>query len=452
MKLRGDDTIVAIATPLGEGALSVLRLSGPSAISIADYVFRGRSPLSSSAGYTAHHGMLVDAEGSSIDEVVVTVYREPHSYTGEDSVDVSCHGGAYIARRVLDLLIDANARQAEPGEFTKRAFLNGKMDLTQAEAVSELIHAGGEAARRNSMMQLQGSLGREIREIKDGLTDICALLEMGLDFSEEGLELTSRPELVGRISSSIQRLQSLIESFSGGSVLKRGISVALVGPSNAGKSSLFNSLLLQDRAIVTPIAGTTRDTIEEAYSYRGIVFRVIDTAGLRDSDDEVEAEGMRRARDAANSADIVCRVVDATTATESEWEIHDARANQKAVLVLNKIDLVFSEQALGQHIRTSALTGYGIDALKEAFFRVAVGDHPALSSDSVIVTSSRHFEALKSAKESLAGALHGAFMGIPNEVVSVDMREAINALGELVGEVTSEDLLNRIFGSFCIGK
>lgn len=455
MKLRGDDTIAAIATPLGEGALAVVRISGPAAISIADSVFRGRSPLQSAAGYTVHHGLLVAADGGEVDEVLATVFRAPHSYTGEDAVELSCHGGAYVGRKVLELLLAAGARQADPGEFTKRAFLNSKMDLTQAEAVAELIHAGGEAAHRNSLRQLEGLLGRKIRSMKEDLTNICALLELELDFSEEGLELVSRSEVVGRISRSLDDIQSLISSFSSGKIIRDGVSVALVGPPNAGKSSIFNALLLQDRAIVTPIAGTTRDTIEESYEYRGVVFNMTDTAGLRESEDPVESEGILRTKNAVMESDVVCIVLDAANETSKDFmhKSADALQAKKRVIVLNKVDLAPAAEFAHMDVRTSAKTGHGIEALRESIFSsMFTREKTPLRSDSVVITSRRHFDALTASKLSLTRGLDCISAGHPNELVAVDIREAINSLGEIVGEVTSDDVLNRIFGSFCIGK
>jgi len=454
MKLRSDDTIAAIATPLGEGALAVVRMSGPRAIAIADSVFRGRSPLTSAVGYTVHHGLLVDTDGCEVDEMLVTVFRAPHSYTGEDAVELSCHGGAYVGRKVLDVLLTAGARQADPGEFTKRAFLNSKMDLTQAEAVAELIHAGGEAAHRNSLRQLEGSLGRRIRSIKEDLADICALLELELDFSEEGIELVSRSEVMGRISKSLEDVQTLISSFSSGRIISDGVSVALVGPPNAGKSSIFNALLLQDRAIVTPVAGTTRDTIEESYEYGGVVFNVTDTAGLRESDDPVESEGILRTRGALRESDVVCVVLDAANETSKDF-LHksaDTLQAKKRVVVLNKVDLTPAAEFALVDVRTSAKTGHGIEALKMALLDTIVQEKTILSSDSVVITNRRHFDALAATKLSLARGLECLSSGHPNELVAVDIREAIHSLGEIVGEVTSDDILNRIFGSFCIGK
>jgi tRNA modification GTPase len=456
--------IAAIATPSGEGALSIIRMSGEGVLQLADRLFRGRSQLSDCAGYTVHLGAIVDRDGQVVDEVLATVFRRPHSYTGEDAVEFSCHGGTAVARAALDEALRAGARPAEPGEFTRRAFLNGRIDLSQAEAVADLIAARSDRARRISLQQLAGKLGSAVRELRDSLTDLCALLELDLDFAEEGLDLMPSAETQTRIGAVLARVRRMAASFESGRILREGITVVLAGKPNVGKSSLFNALLRENRAIVTPKAGTTRDTIEESVEIDGIAYRLIDTAGLRAAVDEAEVEGVTRTLASAKEADVILLVEDLTEAVEEE-EIEallsDLPENQHLVVALNKVDLCKTPPSSSQYrqlsnrgavfVLTSAKTEKGVEEIRRELSRIALGSHPGLEENAPVVNR-RHKEALERAARSLERGLEAAKEGTTSEFIALDVREALVALSEITGEVTSEEVLNRIFSSFCIGK
>jgi tRNA modification GTPase len=458
------DTIAAIATAPGVGAIGIVRMSGPDALVVADRVFRGTIRLTEAAGYSVHFGKIVDSRGEALDEGLATVFRAPQSYTGEDSVELSCHGGPVVLRSVLEAVYHASARPAEPGEFTKRAYLNGQIDLSQAEAIGELIAAGSRSAQRASVAQLQGKLGAAVRELREKLVNLCALLEIDLDFSEEGLEVIKRGDIRSGIDAVRARLAKLRDSYAVGRVYRDGILVVLAGKPNAGKSTLFNALLGEERAIVTPHPGTTRDTIEESLLVKGIVVRVTDTAGLREQGDEIESEGIRRAEATVRVADVVVVVVDASggiDAIELERYRRALSEGQKLIVVLNKIDLLhgkhveFSDVAVGgsrvKMIELSAKTGEGVSGLCEAIADVALSGQQETESD-LFVTSKRQFEALSRGVESLACALESIDRGRTNEFLALDVRGAIQAMSEITGEVSSEDILNAIFSSFCVGK
>ena len=457
MNLPLDDIIAAIATPPGRGAIAVIRVSGKGALDTGDMVFHGSASLRDVPGYSVHFGRIANKQGDVLDEVLATVFREPHSYTGENVVEFSCHGGPVTARNVLAAVLAAGARQAEPGEFTRRAFVNGKMDLSQAEAVSDLIAASGERAQRISVSQLQGKLGLHLKELRGELLDLCALLEIDLDFSEEGLQVISPVVIAERLASADSRLVRLEQSFTVGRVFRDGISVALAGLPNAGKSSLFNALLKEERAIVTPLPGTTRDTIEEAIDVDGVHFRLTDTAGLREGPDEIEAEGIRRAKSSVRSADVVLLVVDASTGIESDQEIDEARG-QKVLTVLNKADLVPEgslREALARKFSgamfTSCVSGEGMHELRQ-LLRNTVVDGGRDESGDLYVTNERHFRAIVQARASLGDARAAMLSGKSNEFIAFDVREGASALALITGEITNDEILNTIFGSFCIGK
>ncbi len=343
MKHRADDTIAAIATPLGQGAISVVRVSGPEAVAIADRLFCGKNRLVSVPGFTVHHGFILNAGGRRVDEVLATVFRRPHSYTGEDAVEFSCHGGIYVTHCVLEAVLDRGARMADPGEFTKRAFLNGRIDLSQAEAVADLITARSSRAHRSSMEQLEGKLRAQVVELRSRLMDLCSLLEIEIDFSEEGIALISREDVATRVHRIRNLLDLMISSFESGRVYREGVCVAIVGKPNAGKSSLFNSLLQEDRAIVTPIPGTTRDSLEESLLIEGLLFRLLDTAGLRQAADIVESEGVARSRSVMKGADVVVLVVDSTESldrTDAMGSLEGLESQQGLIIAFNKIDLL----------------------------------------------------------------------------------------------------------------
>ncbi len=453
------DTIVAIATPPGEGGLAILRVSGPEAIQIVDRRFRASAPLSSATSHTAHVGMLCDAVGDRADQVVCTVFRSPHSYTGEDVVEVSCHGGALTARRAQEILIEAGARMAQPGEFTKRAFLNNKMDLTQAEAVADLIHARSDAARKASLEQLAGRLSSEIRVVRQSVMDAVGLLELELDFAEDGYEFLDRAKVGELLGGADALLTRLTESYRVGRVYRDGVKLVLTGAPNAGKSSLLNALLKASRAIVTDVPGTTRDVIEEGLSIGGVLFRVVDTAGLRVTADPVELQGVERAHEQLRTSDVVIWVVDLLDPVLPTPEAVESIGSSHLILALNKIDVVTPAhpkqevtQTQGGSLRISARTGEGIQALEEAMLAIALGKGERETREGTTITNARHLDVLLRARRSLRLAIGSFSEGKTGEYLAVDLRDALNSLGELTGEITTDDIMNSVFSRFCIGK
>ena len=463
-RLTLNDTIAAIATPSGEGAIAIVRISGPAALSIANTVFRGSQPLIEVPGYTVHHGHVEDASGDVVDEVLATVFRQPKSYTGEDSVELSCHGGTLVTHSVLRVVLEAGARQAEPGEFTKRAFLNGRMDLSKAEAVADLIAAKGVRALRSSLQQLEGRLGGRISTLRQKVIDLCALLELDLDFAEDGLEVIDSKGITARIGEVDRDLRDMEDSFSLGRLYREGVSVVLAGEPNAGKSSLFNALLKEDRAIVTEVPGTTRDTLQEELEIGGVVYSFTDTAGLRDTDDLVEKEGVSRSRSAIRSSDVIIVVVDACATRDREEALVHFRAlhpSQMLIVAYNKVDLLNSDPRVaerfiwngikGSEVFVSARSGIGMDRLKDAL-ATSVRAGGLDSEVSVILTNRRHLESVRKARGSLLEAHHLAEKGTSNELVAFEARQAAESLAEITGEVSSDTVLNEIFSRFCIGK
>jgi tRNA modification GTPase len=458
------DTIAAVATPAGAGAVAIVRVSGVDAIRIGGRVFRGRMPLEEAGGYTVHHGHIVGEEGNSVDEVLATVFRNPRSYTGEDMVEVSCHGGMLVTASVLGALVRAGARPATPGEFTRRAFLNGRIDLTQAEAVADLIVARSVRGHRASVEQLAGRLGGRVRELRESLMSVCALLELQLDFAEEGLDIVNAEELDRKLEGAALLARTMADSYEKGRVFRDGILVVLAGAPNAGKSSLFNALLQSERAIVTPTPGTTRDSIEESITVEGIAVRLVDTAGLRATQDEIERAGVIRTESVLKNADVVLLVVDSTSGMPFQGAVAgvaDAGREQHRVTVLNKIDLLtFREDRTAPlnsreqepwDVRVSAKTGEGIGELRKTIVESVLHGAGRMEDD-LVVTSRRQQDALERACRGLVSARSSLLKGNANEFIAFDVREAINALAEITGEITSEDVLNTIFGKFCIGK
>jgi tRNA modification GTPase len=457
MVLRSDDTIAAIATPPGDGAIAVVRLSGRDALTIADRVFRGNGALADAAGFTAHLGRIMHPAGNILDQAVVTVFRSPHSYTGEHCVEIGCHGGSYLSSRVLEALLAAGARAAGPGEFTRRAFMNRKLDLTQAEAIADLVASRSELGRRVSMEQLQGKLGDEIRKLRQNLVDLCSLVELGLDFAEDGMDIVTNEEIKKKLDLEASKIQEMVKSYESGKLLREGASVAIIGKPNVGKSSLFNALLEHDRAIVTHIAGTTRDTLEESAVIDGIVFRLTDTAGIRESSDIVETEGVVRTIRSIEHADIILQVLDSEpNSVQNIPELDSLNASQRVVVVRNKSDLLpFSPPDLTAAtppvVHVSAKNGDGLDALRSTLVRLA-GSSSAATEGGQIVTRQRHRAALQSALEKLIVAIAATGAGASGEFIALDLRGAADSLGEITGEVTTEEILNNVFSSFCIGK
>jgi tRNA modification GTPase len=455
------DTIAAIATPIGEGGISVIRISGESAISIADTLFRGKVKLSEVESHTAHFGKALARDGGILDEVVATVFRKPTSYTCEDVVEISCHGGYLVTQKVLNEILNYGARLAEPGEFTKRAFLNGRLDLTQAEAVADLIQAKSEAAYRSSLRQLNGNLSFEIKSIRSQLLDLASLLELELDFSEEDVDFADRRQLESGIEAAITKVESLESTFYVGRICREGVHVVIAGKPNVGKSSLMNRLLGEERAIVSELPGTTRDTITEEIVINGIQFKLTDTAGLRETSDKIETEGVLRTHQETEKADILLLVRDIAEFNDKNKQsdqnysriIDLCRINSIPILTAwNKIDLNPGlENIKGPNgIFISALRGTGINILKNRLYEMVVATD--LSENSVIITSARHRDALRRAKRSLSLALQSIREGQSNEFIALDLRSGLDALGEITGEVTTDDILNNIFSRFCVGK
>jgi tRNA modification GTPase len=443
------ETIAAIATPPGEGALAVIRISGPGALAVADTVFRAAKSPSAMEERRIAFGRIIDAHGGVIDEVLLTVFRNPRSYTGEDLVEISGHGGSLVASRVLAAVLKSGARMARPGEFTERAFLNGKLDLTQAEAVMDLISAQTPRAARAAAGQLEGRLGDEINTLRSDLLGCVAHLEAFIDFPEEGIDPESGAALRKRMEGIADHLERLLSTADEGRLLREGITLALCGAPNAGKSSLLNRLLGAKRAIVSAIPGTTRDTIEERTSLGGYPFRVIDTAGLRETSNPVEREGVERARRAAEAADLRIHLVDAAE------PVSPAPLFADELLVLNKIDLVADRHRLSSVSATACIscqTGEGIDSLITSILANVTGRSEGESLPDGAAINARHQECLKRATAALQAAIALLGAGEPAELVAVELRSALGAVGEIVGDAGTEEILGKIFSSFCIGK
>ncbi len=457
-----DDTICALSTPQGQGALAVIRVSGKEALSIADALFSVK--LQKASSHTVHYGR-VKTEDQVIDEGLATVFRAPNSFTGEDVVEFSCHGSPYIQQRTLRALLDQGCRMAEPGEFSMRAFFNDKMDLSQAEAVGDLVASNSLATHKLAMHQLRGGFSRDIQELRDQLMEFASLIELELDFSEEDVEFADRTqlyELVGRIEGT---LDELIASFSMGNAIKEGIPVAIVGIPNAGKSTLLNGLLKDDRAIVSEEAGTTRDTIEDEYVMAGIPFRFIDTAGIRESDSKVEAMGVERAYKKIEEASIVLYLIDAWDNDKASIEqfVNELKENldperQQLFVLANKIDRFEGDEEayrkkfkdVKNTIFISAQTEQNIEEVRNTLIKA--GGEDVLDTEKTVVTNERHYQSLKKAREDIERIRNGMDQGLTSDLIAMDIRTAIHHLGEITGEISTEDLLGNIFANFCIGK
>ena len=475
MYIRNEDTIFAPATVPGTGAISVIRISGPDALTIADKVVScRRSSISSAKGYTMKFGTICDGSGDIIDEVIASVFRAPHSYTGENSVELSCHASSYIVSAVMQLLSEAGARAAEPGEFTQRAYLNGKMDLAQAEAVADVISSQNSASHRIAFSQMKGGFSNELREMRSSLLELVSLMELELDFSEEEVEFADRSRLDSLLEGVIAHVSRLIDSFRLGNVIKNGVPVAIAGATNTGKSTLLNALLGEDRAIVSDIHGTTRDTIEETLNIDGILFRFIDTAGLRETSETVEKIGIERTFRKISEASIVLGMVDLTRDSETTAEtIKEIISKvdfhtQKLMILLNKTDIsglnnnvsiknIIVSELKNKGITSditiipiSAKTGVGISELRAD---LASSQRNLLAeSDTTLVTNQRHLQALSDARTSLLRVRSGLASGLPTDLAAQDIREAIYHIGSIVGEISTDEVLGNIFANFCIGK
>ena len=464
MTTHTHDTICAIATAQG-GAIGVIRVSGPEAISITNRYFRPiqGAPLAERKARTVVFGHLIGSEDAMLDEVLVTLFRAPHSYTGEDSVEISCHGSSYILQQALRLLIDGGCRLAAPGEYTQRAFLNGKMDLSQAEAVADLIASTSAATHRLALSQLRGGFSQELSALRDKLLHLTSLMELELDFSDhEELEFADRSEL-SQIADDIERvITRLTHSFNVGNAIKNGVPVAIIGETNVGKSTLLNALVGEERAIVSDIHGTTRDVIEDTVNLHGITFRFIDTAGIRQTTDVVESIGIERTYQKMQQASIVLWMIDANNAEirNQKSEIRDALSDKPLLLLFNKCDQVSPEErtVLEQayaHIDApklfiSAKSRIGLDTLESHLVEAAA--LPDISQSDVIVTNARHYEALTHALDAIHRVQDGLTMNLSGDFVSQDLRECIHHLSDIVGEVSTDSVLQNIFKHFCIGK
>lgn len=475
-----DETICAIATPVGEGGIGIVRLSGDRAIPIASYLVRLRSgkPLSAAKSFLLHYADLVEPAGSEtapghasqesaspFDESLVVVMRAPRSYTREDVVEIHCHGGPLILKRVCQGLLRCGARLAQPGEFTKRAFLNGRLDLAQAEAVLDTIRAKTEAALTVAQSQLRGNLSTQAHALRDRLIALLAEVEAGIDFVEEDLRFVGREALASGLQEAEHLVTRWLATAEQGRVLREGMTTAIIGRPNVGKSSLLNALVQTDRAIVTPIPGTTRDVLEEYVNVRGIPLRLLDTAGLRETEDPVEQEGVRRTRTAIDRAELVILVLDSSQPPHADdLALLDQLSGTRGILVLNKSDLPgqLHESDLplsrqGSHsgtlpiVSASALTGQGLDELRSAIWTLAAGS-PLEPTDMAAITRLRHGDALSRVRQALQQAQESVTVQAPQECVALDLRQAIDGLEELTGVVTTDEILDRIFSEFCIGK
>ena len=501
MYTTNDDTICAPATVPGTGAISIIRVSGPKAIEIAAEVVSCKD-LADAPGYTIRFGTVFQANGKPLDDVLVSIFRAPHSYTGEDSVEISCHASKFIAEGIMQLLIKAGARTAEPGEFTQRAFINGKMDLTQAEAVADLIASQNAAAHRVAMNQLKGGFSKELKKMREQMLHIVSLMELELDFSDEEVQFADRRELDDLLKATIKHISTLMESFRLGNVIKNGVPVAIVGATNTGKSTLLNALLGEERAIVSDVHGTTRDTVEETMNIDGILFRFIDTAGIRQTDETVEKIGIERTYKKLHEAAIVLAMLDITRSeaelAESIKEILDKvdLKQQKLIFLLNKCDLTeagnygkddnsarnnsvniknYIVSLIEEHniklygkfqwyeanakgnlkdaigiMPISAKTGEGLDALRTTLS--ATQKDLLADSDTTLITNARHYEALSNARDALVRVRAGLSDALPTDLLTQDIREALYHIGSIVGEISTDEVLGNIFRNFCIGK
>lgn len=451
------ETIAAIATPPGEGGVAIIRISGTHALAVAAKVFSG--PIHAYKTHTAHFGQVHNHLHQHIDDVLLLVMLGKRSYTGEDTVEIHCHGGCLITRRVLEVVLHAGARSARPGEFTFKAYMNGKLDLAQAEAVQELICAKNEHALNAAENHLKGALSYKIQEFQVSLTAVAAILEAWVDFPEEGLEFATVEEICHDLNSVCKQMQNLLDTFHDGRISQEGVSLCLIGSPNVGKSSLMNALLDKDRAIVSHIPGTTRDILEDHLRLNGLNLRLIDTAGIRDSDEVIEREGIRRSKEAMGKADLILLVLDATQAlTQEEKTLIQQMPPKKTIAIWNKIDLCDTKKEIDQSslslphfVAISAKEKIGLDDLRKKIDEV-IWEHGPPSREEVLITSLRHKEALKQAIDSCQAVIDGLLQNTSPEFLAMDMRLSLSELGRIIGTNVTEDILSAIFSKFCIGK
>jgi tRNA modification GTPase len=457
-----NDTICALATPPGVGAIAMIRLSGPESFSIIDQIFTARSgsPASEAAGHTLHLGDLNGDEGI-IDEVLVSVFRAPHSYTGDDSIEISCHGSPYIQQKIIELLINRGARMATAGEFTMRAFVNGKFDLAQAEAVADLIASGSKYAHDLALDQMRGGFSDKIKQLRQELLDFASLVELELDFAEEDVEFADRTKIGTTLDGLEDEINVLMKSFQVGNVLKNGIPVAIIGKPNVGKSTLLNTILQEEKAIVSDIPGTTRDSIEDTIIIEGIAFRFIDTAGLRTSTDAIENMGIGRTLQRIKEASIILFVFDAASTAEEVQEVLEEHRHliedpsKRIILIGNKIDQLieipkgFKDLVELETIFISAKRKENINLISDSLLRSVNMQQYA---DTTIVSNARHYEALSNSLQAIRDIRKGFDSNVPSDLVAIDIRKALHHLGSITGQITSDEILGNIFGKFCIGK
>lgn len=451
-EIRGMETICAISTAYGTGGIAVIRVSGEDAIRIADSLFAGRTALREAKAGTVHFGRIQKSDvgiqpSEVLDEVLCSVFHAPHSFTGEDTVEIACHGSLYIQQTLLQWLVDAGARMAMPGEFTQRAFLNGKMDLAQAEAVADLIAAQSKAEKDLALSQLRGSVSNELASLRERLLHFTSLIELELDFADhEELEFADRPEL-NRLAAEIEaKLSALLSSFQTGNAIRNGVSVAIVGAPNVGKSTLLNALLGEQRAIVSDIRGTTRDTIEDTLVIDGILFRLIDTAGLRETSDMLENMGIERSRQAIEKAQIIVYVSD-----DGNWEMNEEGVHGKVLHVLNKID-VDPDPDLVCSVRDCIGVSAKYNEVEELKRKLVEVAKESMDTSAVMLSNARHYDAVARANEAIKRVQQGLADGLSGELLSMDLQDCLNALGEVTGQITNQEVLSNIFSKFCIGK
>ena len=444
-------TICAISTPYGSGGIAVVRVSGTSAIAIVDTLFRGRKSLIDAKAYTVHYGEIVRAANNEevLDQVLVSVFRAPHSFTGEEVVEIACHGSMYIQQTLLQWLVDAGCQLAKAGEFTQRAFLNGKLDLTEAEAVADLIAAQTKAEKDLALAQLRGGISNELAALRERLLTFTSLVELELDFADhEELEFADRQQLFDLAQEIDTTIRGLVGSFKTGNAIKQGIPVAIIGAPNVGKSTLLNALLGEERAIVSDIQGTTRDTVEDTLVLGGMLFRFIDTAGMRQTDDTIESLGIERSRQATQRAAVIIHLQDATQPVDILSQIEDIQ-DKTIIHIYNKVDLVPGFMARENSIGISAKNGE-VEAIKQQLVALAAEQYD--TRNAVTISNTRHYEALVRALEAIKRVQEGLQMQISGEFLSMDLQDCLAALGEITGQITSQEVLNTIFGKFCIGK